>query len=234
MLKELLSIFRSSEPLADMGGNFARMRGLTYDMTVQAGEIYLSELLQADARTAIYKMDVKVNKLERKIRKQVISHLSLTSDRASVPYSLLLMSLVKDVERIGDYAKNLSEARDYHPDTLPQDQIVGELGEIRREIESGFAEIDPVFEVSDHERAVELIGEGREILRRCDALVGRVARSQYDASTATCVVMGARFYKRIGAHVLNVLSSVVMPLHKLDYYDEKSIAKVMDSQDSPG
>jgi hypothetical protein len=40
--------------------------------------------------------------------------------------------------------------------------------------------------------------------------------------------MGARFYKRIAAHVLNVLSSVVMPLHKLDYYDEKRLAEVMD------
>jgi hypothetical protein len=36
--------------------------------------------------------------------------------------------------------------------------------------------------------------------------------------------MGTRFYKRLGAHVLNVLTSVVMPLHKLDYYDEKEIA----------
>lgn len=230
MLKELLSIFRSSEPLAEMGGNFSRMRGLTYDMTMQAGEIYFSELLQADARTAIYKMDVKVNKLERKIRKQVIAHLSLSADRTSIPYSLLLMSLVKDVERIGDYAKNLSEARDYHPSALPDDQIVGELREIRIGIEQGFAEIDPVFEVSDHERAVELIREGRDVLRRCDALVGRVARSEYSASAATCLVMGARFYKRIAAHVLNVLSSVVMPLHKLDYYDEKSIAKVLPEE----
>ena len=37
--------------------------------------------------------------------------------------------------------------------------------------------------------------------------------------------LAARFYKRIAAHVLNVLSSVVMPLHKLDYYDEKRLAE---------
>ena len=233
MLKELLSVFRSSEPLSEMGANFARMRELTYDMTIRAGEVYFSELLQADARTAIYKRDVKVNKLERKIRKQVIAHLSLTTDRASVPYSLLLMSLVKDVERIGDYAKNLSEARDYHPSALPNDQIVEELREIRAGVEQSFAEINSVFEASDHERAVELIREGRDILRRCDALVGRVARSDYAASAATCVVMGARFYKRIGAHVLNVLSSVVMPLHKLDYYDEKSLLKALPDESSP-
>ena len=35
------------------------------------------------------------------------------------------------------------------------------------------------------------------------------------------VTLGTRFYKRIGAHLLNILSGVVMPLHKLDYYDEK-------------
>ena len=98
MLKELLSIFRAGEPLAEMGEKFSKMLGLTYDMTIVAGEVYFSESLQADTRTAVYKTDVKVNKLERKIRKQVIAHLSLASDRASVPYCLLLMSLVKDVE----------------------------------------------------------------------------------------------------------------------------------------
>jgi len=224
MLKELLSILRSSEPLSEMGDNFSKMLGLTYEMTMQAGEVYFSESLQADARTTVYKMDVKVNKLERKIRKQVIAHLSLSSDKGSVPYCLLLMSLVKDVERIGDYAKNLSEVRDYHPAALPEDEIVGEMREIRSGIEQAFAEMSSVFEASDHERAVELIREGRDLTRRCDAVVGRVARSDYQASTATAVVMGARFYKRIGAHTLNVLSSVVMPLHKLDYYDEKRLA----------
>lgn len=227
MLKELLSIFRADEPLAEMGENFNKMLGLTYDMTIMAGQIYFSESLQANERTTVYKTDVKVNKLERRIRKQVIAHLSLSAEKTSVPYCLLLMSLVKDVERIGDYAKNLSEARDYHPSAFPEDEIVQELREIRTEIEAGFAEISSVFDGSDHERAVELIREGRDLARRCDALVGRVARSNYGAATATSIVMGARFYKRIAAHVLNVLSSVVMPLHRLDYYDEKRLEKVL-------
>ena len=230
MLKELLSIFRTSEPLSEMGENFSKMLDLTYNMTIMGGEVYFSESLQADSRTAVYKADVKVNKLERRIRKQVIAHLSLASGRTSVPYCLLLMSLVKDVERIGDYAKNLSEARDYHPSALPDDEIVHEMREIRSEIEHGFSEIAAVFQASDHERAVELIREGRDLTRRCDAVVGRVARSDYPASTATSIVMGARFYKRIAAHVLNVLSSVVMPLHKLDYYDEKKLAEVVSEE----
>jgi phosphate uptake regulator len=172
-----------------------------------------------------------VNKLERRIRKQVIAHLSLGSERGSLPYCLLLMSLVKDVERIGDYAKNLAEVRDFHPAALPQDQIVSELREIRLGIEQNFAQIESAFQASDHEGAVELIREGRDLTRRCDAVVGRVARSDYGASEATVTVMGARFYKRIAAHVLNVLSSVVMPLHKLDYYDEKLLEETPKTDD---
>ena len=55
MLKELLSIFRAGEPLAEMGAKFAKMLGLTYDMTIVAGEVYFSDSLQADAKTAVYK-----------------------------------------------------------------------------------------------------------------------------------------------------------------------------------
>lgn len=223
MLRELISIFRSDKPLAEMGKNFAEMLRITYEMTLKAGQLYFGEPLAPDERTQIYKSDVAVNKLERAIRKQVIAHLSLAGTSASLPYCLLLMSLVKDVERIGDYAKNIAEIKDYHPNPLPDDEIVGELREIKTRVEAEFAITAEVFTKSDRERALTLIREGRDVTHRCDALVARVARSDYDAGKATAVVMGTRFYKRIAAHVLNVLSSVVMPLHKLDYYDEAEI-----------
>jgi len=37
------------------------------------------------------------------------------------------------------------------------------------------------------------------------------------------MVLLTRFYKRVGGHLLNVISSVVMPLHKVDFYDEQLI-----------
>jgi phosphate uptake regulator len=221
MLKELISLFRSDQPLRVMGENFAQMLRLTYEMTLQAGDIYFGGVVSPDDSTSLYKTDIQVNKLERTIRKEVIAHLSMSGTTPSLPYCLLLMSVVKDVERIGDYAKNLAEVRQYHPLPLPDDEYVGELRAIREGVEQSFSIAAEVFKSSDHERAVGLIRQGRSLTQRCDMLVARVAASDYDARDATAVVMGTRFYKRIAAHVLNVLSSVVMPLHKLDYYDEK-------------
>ena len=43
MLRELLSIFRPGNPLIEMAAEFARMIGLTCDMTVKAGDVYFGE-----------------------------------------------------------------------------------------------------------------------------------------------------------------------------------------------
>ena len=59
--------------------------------------------------------------------------------------------------------------------------------------------------------------------KRCDDLIRRIAAADYDGSTAVALTLGARFYKRIDAHLLNLLSGVIMPLHKLDYFDEKAL-----------
>ncbi len=222
MLRELLSIFRPGNPLQAMADNFAKMIELTHKQTVKAGEIYFSRTTSPESRSEIRRMDVEVNKLERKIRKQVIQRLSLRGTTQQVPYSLLLMSLVKDVERIGDYAKNLSEVVDFSSDPLPDDEITAELHEFRKFVETAFGSTAEIFSESDREGAIELITAGRGLAQRSDALLSRIARSDYNASLTTSAILGTRYYKRIGAHLLNILSSVVMPLHKLDYYDESS------------
>lgn len=221
MLRELLSIFSSGNPLKAMGDNFAEMLRLSFEQTRKAGAMYFERSVVSKDRTWVYERDIAINKLERLIRKQVIAHVSLGSNAASLPYCLALMSLVKDVERVGDYAKNLAEVVDFSPGQLPDDECAAELRQIRDGVERIFAATAHVIDQSDDAKAMELIQEGRILARRADALVARIARSDYDASTATGMVLGTRYFKRIGAHILNVLSSVVMPLHQLDYYDEK-------------
>ena len=220
MLRALLSVFRSHDPLGAIGQSFSAMLTLANSMTVAAGEMFFTGSASPEARTHLYQRDVRLNQLQRKVRKQVVVHLSTSGDRLDVPYSVLLISLVKDVERIGDYAKNLSEIIDIHPAALAEDEITLELQEIRRGVEDAFEALSGVFASSDRERAVDLIEQRRDAAHRCDALIERIALSDYDARIATALALGTRYYKRIGGHVLNILSSVVMPIHKIDYYDE--------------
>jgi phosphate uptake regulator len=220
MLRELLSIFRADDPLAKMGTNYAKMLELTREMTLSAGRTFLDGGDGPDSRSRIYDQDVKVNKLEREIRKQVVAHLSIDSNSMDLPYCLVLIGLVKDVERIGDYAKNLAELVEIHPDPLPDDELAAELREIRVRVEEMFAAAIGTFEKRDAEAAADLIRGGRADAHRCDALLVRVARGPHAAAVTTVLVLALRYYKRIGGHLLNVLSSMVMPLHKVDFFDE--------------
>ncbi len=113
---------------------------------------------------------------------------------------------------------------------MPDDEHGEELRRLRTDVEAMFGEVNAVFVSSDADTAAELISKGRLVNRRCDALIVEVARSDYDAATATSVILGSRYYKRIGSHLLNVLSGVVMPLHKLDYYDEKVLGEPTDAE----
>jgi len=221
MLKELLSLFRTEDTIARMGADFSEMLDLSHGLTVRAGHILFQEgASEADELTEISKSDVEINKAERRIRKQLIAHLILTRDASDVSYCLLLMSLVKDVERLGDYAKNVAEIRSEGGGPLPDDENAAEMQAIRDAVEKTFGAAIEVFASSDAKAAAELIQKGRAVNRRCDELITRVAGSTYDAATTTTLVLAARYYKRIESHLLNVLSGVVMPLHKLDYFDE--------------
>ncbi|HJN42747.1 MAG: hypothetical protein CL477_14215 [Acidobacteria bacterium] len=128
MLRALLGILRTHDPLQAIGERFGRMLKLTLEMTLSAGDIAFGGDAAPESRTRIYDLDVEVNKLERSIRKRIVAHLSTPGSRVDVPYCLLLMSLAKDVERLGDYAKNLSEVADVREAPFPDDEVVGELG----------------------------------------------------------------------------------------------------------
>lgn len=227
MIRELVSIFRGQQPLQGASQRFERMLALTQEMCLEASAVFWGRHQSPEERTALYEKDVEVNRLERQIRKRLVAHLSLR-ETTDVPYCLVLMSLIKDLERLGDYAKNLTEVAAIASGPFPEDELIDELQEIRRSVEALVREAAEVYSQNARDRAIELTIEGRGVSKRCDQFVERVARSDYKPPIVVALTLGARFYKRMAGHLLNLLSAVIMPLHKLDYFDEKSLAPAED------
>ena len=141
----------------------------------------------------------------------------------------MLISLVKDVERLGDYAKNLSEIVDIRPEPLPEGPVLTELMNIRGRVETVFRSCLDAFSESRKDKVTDLIKQAWETARRCDRLIIEIWHSDYDAETTTAFVLATRYNKRIRAHVFNVRSNVVMPLDKVDFYDEDEVRRPSDS-----
>jgi phosphate uptake regulator len=233
MLKDLLQLFRTDDAVARMGDGFAEMMEKAREVTLMAGTYFFERRPTQEERGALIEADVQVNKLQRKIRKQIAAHLVVGGGGADAAYGLLLMSILKDAERIGDYAKNISEVHDEGgaPVPAPGDPVGDELRSIRDGIEGIFGETPDVLESWDPAEAADLIEAGVALTRRADALIPAIAAGNYDTATTVTLVLGARHYKRVAGHLLNVLSGVVMPLHKLDYYDEDVLTRLVESKD---
>jgi phosphate transport system protein len=162
--------------------------------------------------------DRKVNELEREIRRELIVHTSVFG-AIDTPAVLVYMSVVKDVERIGDYAKNLVDlARDGAdfsrvPDAEEWRRIAAEVSEAITETGSAFGD-------RDGERARRLMSRGGRMLGEFDRAVSALVRADDPASQAVARALAWRYLKRVVAHQMNILSAVVMPLDRLDYFDE--------------
>jgi phosphate uptake regulator len=225
MLQELLSLFRTESPLKAITDNFSKMLVISLENLKTAGDYYFSRSVTPDQKSALQKADVRVNKLQRKIRKQVILHLSIEGNKADLPYCLLVMSLVKDAERIGDYAKELADLIGISDEPFPDDRILAEFKELRAGVETDFQGAITVIQEVDRDRAIELIDCGKDTVKRCGRLIDDLASAGYASGAAVTIALGVRHYERVASHILNLLSSAVVPLHKLDYYDEKDISK---------
>jgi phosphate uptake regulator len=171
-------------------------------------------------RDAIYATDRRINHLQRKVRKQLVEHLSMAPG-SDVPISLVLMSITKDAERLGDYCKNLLEVAEAMEEPLGRGRHGDRLMGLITDIEELFEPIAAATVNSDKERAEKAVESGRALAARCGALIDDLLCDDLATREAVLLALSARYLKRIALHLTNIASSVVMPLHRLDYFDEE-------------
>jgi phosphate uptake regulator len=53
----------------------------------------------------------------------------------------------------------------------------------------------------------------------------KLAASDLSTNEGVCYTLVARYFKRIAAHLVNISTSVVLPISQLDYFDEKKAEK---------
>lgn len=162
--------------------------------------------------------DQKVNEGERQIRRALVVHASVFGE-FSTPAVLVYMSVVKDIERVGDYAKNLldlaKDGADFStlPDVEHWRQLVDEVaGYITTSAE--------VFKARDTERANELLRQGDAMLDTFDDRVSDLVSGRDQGPQPIARALAHRYLKRVVAHLTNLLSAVVMPIDRLDHFDE--------------
>jgi phosphate uptake regulator len=221
MFRELVQMWKKIGLLKRALHNFLEMIDLVESMYRCSTEVLFGARKLPDARETIYKTDIEVNKRERRLRKELVEHLAV-NPRGDAPACLVLMSVAKDAERAGDYCKNLLEVAGMLRSPAMDTKYADDLREMADLVAATFRQTRTAFAQENQTLGHEIIVEETKIAKRSDTMVEKIANDpDLDANQAVCLALAFRFLKRVNAHLGNVASSVVMPLHKIDYFDEK-------------
>jgi phosphate uptake regulator len=135
------------------------------------------------------------------------------------------MNMVKDLERIGDYNKNIFDLADDGV-SMAEAPDLDLLIDYRDELSSRIALMGELLTTRDEDRARAYIVRGDELRREFDGRIQALLHSTETAMVAVPRALLYRFLKRVTAHSLNVVSGVVMPVDRLDYFDEDEDTRV--------
>jgi len=219
MLKQIFEIFKSDSLYEQALGECHEM--LDIDLTMFKESIKsLRKSDSADIDIDIFKMDKKINEFERDVRRKVMTHLAI-GGKEDIGSGLVLVSVVIDIERIGDYTKNIYDLAVNHPKKLNGGSVEDRLAEIEKISFNVFEQSIDVFKNQNIEKASDLMGDYKKnISKQSDAITNDIIAGKIgdlEIGTASAVGLYARYLKRISAHSRNLISSIVNPFERIGY-----------------
>tara|TARA_Y100000996_G_scaffold298223_2_gene236196 strand:- start:677 stop:1321 length:645 start_codon:yes stop_codon:yes gene_type:complete len=168
----------------------------------------------------IYEMDKKINSFERDVRRKVMTHLAISGNN-DLGSGLVLTSVVIDIERIGDYTKNIYDLAVNYPKRLSVDILEERIAKLEEDTKTYFNDTIDAFKNQDIDSSRSLMNSYKdEISKESQGIVEDIISGKIDgisASDSASIVLYARYLKRIAAHSRNLISSIVNPFERIGY-----------------
>ena len=199
------------------------------DIDLEMFEASVESLRRSDdgagaIRVDLREMDKEINRFERDVRQKVLTHLAVSGPN-DLAYGLVLVSIIIDIERIGDYAKNIYDLARYHPERLHGGSMEQAVADVESRTASLFRDMVVAFRDNDPEKAREIMKSYKGSLSTdCEKIVERlVAEKASDLSpgNAAAIALYVRYLKRIAGHSRNIVTSVVNPFPRIGYREKK-------------
>ena len=218
MLKKWLAIFKK-DTLMDRGYKRSfLMLNLTREMFLKAKES-LRNREDSEVDVDVRDQDLEINKYEREVRRNVFNQL-VVSGAENLPSGLVLVSIIIDIERIGDYTKNIVELALDHPGKLKGGRFEKDLQRVEAAVEDSFEKTRVCFESDDKNLALKLLEEYKWVNDVCDdSLQGLIKEADKDIRSGDAVALGIyfRWLKRINSHLRNITTSVANPFDRIGF-----------------
>ncbi len=219
MFKQIFEMFKSDSLYEQALSECHEMLEIDREMFNESIKA-LRQSDSADIPIDIYAMDKKINSFERDVRRKVMTHLAISGNQ-DLGSGLILTSVVIDIERIGDYTKNIYDLAVNHPKKLTGDSFEDKLSTIENNTTEYFNQTIDTFKNQDIDSARNLMQNYKgEISQVSESIVKGIISAKnhsIDPSQSAAVVLYSRYLKRIAAHSRNLISSIINPFERIGY-----------------
>jgi phosphate transport system protein len=219
MLDKLLGLAGSSERLLDEAkADCLEMIRKTREMYRISTESLRHELTD-ETWNRLTQMDQEVNRQQMQVRKKVFSHLAVARARDLLT-GLQLVSVVVDVERVGDYTKNIGELAKSTPGSLDFSPYDDGVRQVEADTQLLFDLVHEALAHDDASAARDVMERYRAISLWCDRSLEEIlieAPEDGVDRSLLILVLHIRYLKRVGAHLKNAVTVVVNPYHRIGY-----------------
>ena len=168
----------------------------------------------------IYEMDKKINHFERDVRRKIMTHLTVNPQQ-DLSSGLVLVSVVIDIERMGDYTKNIYDLAVKYPEKLSTGKYEDAISKMEDDVRNYLNQTIDAFKNQDIELGRKLMEEYKtDISSVSNEIVNEVVASkdsELSAGQASALCLYLRYLKRISAHSRNLISSIVNPFERIGY-----------------
>ncbi len=187
-----------------------------YDITMNC---LLGDTNLETVRDDLYNTDKAINELHREVRREMIIHSAVNSRNLDIPLLLSYMTMSKDIERIGDYCKNLFEIAETGNSFAKGDDLDTYM-ELKNDIGKLIVYLQSCLNLDDESKVQDLITLGSSLNNNLDEKITALLEDKEKIQYPVATTLFYRYLKRIVSHIINAATAIIMPTDQIDYLDE--------------
>lgn len=215
MLKRLIRQHEVPAALHEAESRIQQMLDISHELFVASASTLL-EWWPVDFD--LYAEDRHINRLVVEVRRTLADHLASTpAQQAGV--ELVYLGVITDIERIGDYSKNILDLSKMLSGPLAASRYQRTLRRLFVSAEELFALTARALFEDDEAVGLEVMERHQVINETCEGIIAELLR---DASVCgeegIGLALTSRYFKRVSGHLKNVASTAINPYAQMGYF----------------
>jgi phosphate transport system protein len=221
MFKTLIQWFKNENLLVQAKDALIQM--LNEDQKMFDDSVRLIWTGQGASLDEMRERDQRINRQMRQVRKKVITHLAF-SGQSGLDTSLMLISVVIDVERIGDHTKDITVLATEYPGRFSPGVLEAEIKAFQESIRDRLVRVIEILDHGDVEKANQLADTHSGVSAGYTSMLSRLINENgggLESGRAIVLALYLRYLRRIEGHIFNIASAEVNPFHRIGFKAKK-------------